>query len=99
MKNASQFQTIAIVACFVGFILGLFIGAHLGHLLLKANFMDEMETENEEIWLRIHQIDGSRQDLFQKIDSLAMDIEAYNMELLRMRIIENGEVELDVGFR
>lgn len=92
-------KTFAAVFVFIGFMIGVLIGGILATNIQKSRILDIVEADNQAIWIQIHQIEGDKHDLFQRVDQLARDIKTYNWELIRFKIIEDGQQELDVKFK
>jgi len=91
-----KLKTIAIVAGFLGFLIGLLLGASLAYKVLDDHLFNKMRPPDQAIWIRIDVVKGGRKDLAGRLESFAQALEMYNFAVAQIKVYERRREVMNV---
>ena len=93
-----KLKTVAIVAGFLGFLIGLILGAFTSYKILNARLYNEMRDHNHAIWVRIDALEGSKDDLLYRMDRLARLLNEYDLAVAQIAVYEKRKEIMNIRF-
>src|SRR4030042_3962383 len=93
-----KIKAIAAFAGFLGFLIGLILGAFMSYKILNARLYNEMRAHNHDIWIRIDALEGSKDDLLSRMDRLARLLNEYDLAVAQLKVYRHRREVMNIRF-